>query len=80
MGIKEELLADQAEQQRLSQMKRCATCRALDSLDPATRAEYIEEIMPDKSFNDASIARWLTANTDETVSHGSVGNHRKDHQ
>lgn len=76
--IKEQLLADQAEQQRIAQMRRCGTCRAVESLDAEARAEY-EEIMPDKSFNSASIARWLAANTDVAVTEESVAKHRKAH-
>ena len=77
-SIKEQLLADQAEQQKSLVMRRCGTCRAVDSLDPDARAEY-EEIMPDKSFNAASIARWLTANTDHSVTEESVSKHRRNH-
>lgn len=78
MSIKDELLADQAEQQRIAWMRRCGTCRAVEQLDPTARAEY-EEIMPDKSFNNAAISRWLSANTDVAVTEESVGKHRKAH-
>lgn len=78
MGIKDELLADMAEQQRIAQKRRCGTCRAVEELDEAARAEY-EEIMPDKSFTNAAISRWLTSNTDVTVTEESVGKHRKAH-
>lgn len=78
MSIKEQLKADQAEQQRIVQLRRCGTCRAVEGLDATARAEY-EEIMPDKSFNAASIARWLTANTDVSVTEESVAKHRKAH-
>lgn len=79
MGIKDELRADQAEQQRLTQLRRCGTCRALAELSDEARTEYEEEIMPDKSFSGASIARWLTAKTSVAVTEESVGKHRKNH-
>lgn len=79
MGIKDELLADQAEQQEKATRSRCATCRALDAIDADELAEYEKEIMPDKSFQDAAISRWLTKRTAITVSKESVAKHRKAH-
>ncbi len=78
MSIKATLLADQAEQQAASLRQRCRTCIAVDSLEGEAHDE-IEEIMTDKSFQDASIARWLSQYTATDVGKASVGSHRKSH-
>lgn len=78
MGVKDELLADQEEQARLATRKRCRTCTALDELGDEDRAE-IEDAMTDKSFQDASIARWLSAHSSQEVRKDSVATHRTSH-
>lgn len=79
MGIKDDLLADQAEREKAARRAKCKTCVALAELEPAARAEYNEDIMTDQSFQDRSIARWLSDHTTITVGEGSVDTHRKNH-
>jgi len=78
VGIKDELLADQDAREKSRERAKCRTCKALRELTPEARTEY-EDIMTDKSFQDISISRWLTANTSETVGASSVDTHRKNH-
>lgn len=79
MSIKDDLLADQEATARDGVRRRCKTCIALAELDPEARDEYSEDIMTDQSFQDRSIARWLSEHTSQAVSESSVDTHRKNH-
>lgn len=78
MGIADQLREDARLLDINMKRARCIACKALALLKPGQRTE-MEVLMPDRSFRDTSIARWLTEHTGLDVSATSVGNHRKLH-
>lgn len=76
MTIADEIRADMAKQAKNAVAHRCGTCQALMKLSPSEQDE-LDAIMKDRSYADASIARWLESHTDLTPRKESVGKHRE---